>query len=391
MTRFFTSTLIAAALPLIAQAQAQAQAQDPAPVTGDAGWRECAALADSQARLVCFDQWAGRQAWAAPAASASAQGADAAAIAPATPATPLAGLKPANAADDSPGDGCRGTEYTTLSRFWELEAGTDCGALRFRGYRPLSVSIVGSDSVNQQPQSPSADHSASKAVDYRNTEMRLQLSVRTKLAKGLLTSGDSQRRDSLWFGYSQQSYWQLFSPGISRPFRTTDHEPEILYVYPTDARLPWGWRWRYSGIGLVHQSNGQSLPLSRSWNRVYLMTGLELDDRWRLNARIWKRLPESAANDDNPGISNYIGRAELGLGWNLDRNNTLVLTTRHSLSSTARGLARLEWLYSLGTSWVGQSTNLRLYTQLFSGYGDSLIDYNRKRTVFSVGVSLVDF
>jgi len=383
MTRAALATLIGAALPLMAQAQA--------PVAGDAGWRQCSALADGQARLACFDQWAGHQAWAAPAASASAQPAEEAATAPAAPTTPLAGRQPPAVADDTPGDGCRGTEYTTLSRFWELEAGTDCGALRFRGYRPMSVSIVGSDSVNQQPTSASADHSASKPVDYRKTEMRLQLSVRTKLAKGLLTQGNSQLRDSLWFGYSQQSYWQLFSPGISRPFRTTDHEPEILYVYPTDAQLPWGWRWRYSGIGLVHQSNGQSLPLSRSWNRVYLMTGLELDDRWRLNARIWKRLPESAANDDNPGISNYIGRAELGLGWNLDRNNTLVLTTRHSLSSTARGSARLEWLYSLGTSWVGQSTNLRLYTQLFTGYGDSLIDYNRKRTVFSVGVSLVDF
>jgi phospholipase A1 len=52
---------------------------------------------------------------------------------------------------------------------------------------------------------------------------------------------------------------------------------------------------------------------------------------------------------------------------------------------------RLEWLQSLGTSLVGNRTNRRLHTQLFSGYGDSLIDYNRKRTVFSVGVSLVDF
>ena len=71
-------------------------------------------------------------------------------------------------------------------------------------------------------------------------------------------------RDSVWFGYSQQSYWQLFNGGLSRPFRATDHEPEITYIYPTDAELPGGWRLRYSGIRLVHQSNGQSLPLSRS-------------------------------------------------------------------------------------------------------------------------------
>ena len=380
MTRPLVISLLAAALPLAAQAQAPG-----APAAGaEAGWRECSAMADSQARLACFDQWAGSQAEVAPAVSAGAHAADPA-------ATPVAALKPPPAPDEAPGAGCRGTGYTTLSRFWELEAGTDCGALRFRGYRPMSVSIVGASSVNRQPTSASADHNAGAPVDYSKTEMRLQLSVRTKLAQGLLTHDEPVLRDSLWFGYSQQSYWQLFSPGISRPFRNTDHEPEILYVYPTDARLPWGWRWRYSGIGLVHQSNGQSLPLSRSWNRVYLMTGLELDDRWRLNARIWKRLPESAANDDNPGISNYIGRAELGLGWNVNQDHSLAFTARHSLSSTARGSARLEWLYSLGTSWVGRSTNLRLYTQLFSGYGDSLIDYNRKRTVFSVGLSLVDF
>jgi phospholipase A1 len=34
---------------------------------------------------------------------------------------------------------------------------------------------------------------------------------------------------------------------------------------------------------------------------------------------------------------------------------------------------------------------LRLHTELFSGYGDSLLDYNRKRNVFSVGLTLLDW
>jgi len=366
------------------------QAQDSSQATADAGWRQCSAMADGQARLACFDQWAGTQAWQAPAASAHAQPA-------ASEAAPMA-LKDepvqaqAQNTGEAEGEGCRGTAHTTLSRFWELESGTDCGTLRFRGYRPMSVSVVQGSSVNHQPQSANPDNNATTAVDYRKTEMRLQLSVRTKLAKGLLPHTDPEARDSLWFGYTQQSYWQLFSPEISRPFRNTDHEPEIVYVYPTTAHLPWGWRWRYSGIGLVHQSNGQSRPLSRSWNRVYLMSGMELEDRWRITGRIWKRIRESAANDDNPGISNYVGRAELTLGWNPNPDNTLALTARHSLASTARGSLRLEWLQSLGTtSLIGQRSNLRLHTQLFSGYGDSLIDYNRRRTVFSVGLSLVDF
>jgi len=216
--------------------------------------------------------------------------------------------------------------------------------------------------------------------------------VRTKIAQGLLTQGHPTLKDSLWFGYTQQSYWQLFSPEISRPFRTTDHEPELVYVYPSTLALPGGWRLRYNGLGLVHQSNGQSLPLSRSWNRYYWMAGAELDSRWRVQGRLWRRISESAANDDNPGISNTIGRGELSLAWNKDLDNTLIATARHSLGSQARGSVRLEWLKALGNGpATGGHSGLRLHTQLFSGYGDSLVDYNRRRVVFSVGLSLVDF
>ena len=83
----------------------------------------------------------------------------------------------------------------------------------------------------------------------------------------------------MWFGYSQQSYWQLFTPQISRPFH---HRPRARghVRLPTTAQLPPGWRWRYSGVGLVHQSNGQSNPAVAQLEPLYLMTGLELDNRW---------------------------------------------------------------------------------------------------------------
>ena len=64
---------------------------------------------------------------------------------------------------------------------------------------------------------------------------------------------------------------------------------------------------------------------------------------------------------------------------------------RSTLSHHDRGSVRVEWLQSLGTGLFGSKSNLRLHTSLFSGYGDSMIDYNRKRTVFSLGLSLVDF
>ena len=390
--------LLAAALAPAGAALAQSAPATGAAAGTDAALRRCTALSsDNQARLACFDAWAaeqaqaapaGGQAWQAPAASANASGAtSSSAVPPPVDAT----LPATRIIDVARTEGCRDPQYSDLSRFWELETGTDCGTFSFRGYRPITVSVVASSSVNRQPTSDADGNSATDSTPYRRTENRIQLSVRTKIAQGMLTQGHPTRKDSLWFGYTQQSYWQLFSPDISRPFRTTDHEPEVIYVYPTDAQLPFGWRWRYSGVGLVHQSNGQSNPLSRSWNRVYLMTGMELDNRWNVHARIWKRLPESATSDDNPGISDYIGRGEVKVFWNVDKDNTLGATVRHSLSGTGRGSARLEWLQTLGTGLGGGKSNLRLHTQLFSGYGDSMIDYNHKRTVISLGLSLVDF
>ena len=382
---------LAALLAGGAAAWAQPAPRPPAPLAeSQLTWQQCARLAGQDAaRLACFDRWSQQQTLPAQAvppapkvlAETPAPGAPPADV-------PVDAAQPATRVIAAGGSsGCRDRQYSQLSRFWELEAGTDCGTLGFRGYRPLSVSASQATDRPQVPTSPAPGHTGTP-IEYQSHEMRLNLSVRTKLAQGLLAGEDGQRRDSLWFAYSQQSTWQLFNGAISRPFRTTDHEPELIYVYPTDVALPGGWRWRYAGVGLVHQSNGQSLPLSRSWNRVYLMGGMELGNEWRVTAKFWKRLNESILADDNPDISNYIGRAELGLQWQFNPANTLALTVRNNLRASGKGSARLEWFKALGDP---ATSNLRLHAQLFHGYGDTLVDYNRKRTVFSLGLSLIDF
>ncbi len=345
----------------------------------------CAATSDDAQRLACYDRLAGRgEDWARVVGSTEP-------VAGPGPARPLSAVTEAGLrAVASPSQAaCKDRQHGVWSRFWELTRQTDCGTFHLRGYRPLSVSLVQADQVNRAPSSPSPGRSATAATDYRTTEMRVQLSVRTKIATGLLTRDDPQRKDSLWFAYTQQSYWQLFSGHLSRPFRATDHEPEFIYVYPLDLALPARWRLRYAGLGVAHQSNGQGLPLSRSWNRTYLMAGADLDDRWLVNARLWHRFSERSPDDDNPGMDDGMGRAELRLGWQINRDHGLSLTLRHALRDAGRGSARLEWFKALAPA-LG-TNDLRLHTQLFSGYGDSLTDYNFRRTVLSVGLSLLDF
>jgi phospholipase A1 len=341
-------------------------------------WQSCTTVTERGARLACFDRWAAQQ--AAPPAQAQLPAGE---PPPAAPNEPR-GLRLTEM------ERCHDPQRTALSRLWELSPDASCGTFGLRGYRPISASVVTANTVNDQPTSGNPLNNATSSVDYRTTETRLQLSVRTKLAQGLLTRGSKERSDSLWFAYTQQSYWQLFSPSLSRPFRSTDHEPEVVYVLPLQTEDKDAWRLRFAGLGVVHQSNGQSLPYSRSWNRVYLMAGAEKGPL-QVEARVWRRLPEVAADDDNPSIGAYVGRAEARVAWQANRDNLVAATVRHSLSKDARGSVRLEWFRTLWDDGVGPPGGLQLHTQLFSGYGDSLLDYNRRRHVFSIGLSLVEW
>lgn len=382
--RILAALVASALLPLAASAQ-----------PGPDAWQACTALADDRERLACFDAFARGQ-------RAGRPGAGEPAAAPTLPAAPTPIAEPALAGTPPPplpaprrgllltaSEGCRDTRYSDLSRFWELEPGADCGPFGLRGYRPLSLDLATARTINRQPTSANPLNNAGTALDFRTTETRLQLSVRTKIAQGLLV-GRPDAIDSLWFAYSQQSYWQLFTPALSRPFRSTDHEPEFIYVLPLQAAQPGGWRLRFGGLGIVHQSNGQSLPLSRSWNRVYLMAGAE-HGRLQLQGRAWQRLSEDATKDDNPGISSFIGRAELTATWRHSRSDLFSATVRHALRMPGRGSLRLEWFRTLADPGEGPPSGLQLHTQVFTGYGDTLLDFNRSRTVFSIGLSLVEW
>jgi phospholipase A1 len=367
------SILITAALPVLAHAQAN-----------DA-WQACTAVADSAQRLACFDTWAKGHPAATPAPAITP--APAPESQPAAPPVPAV-VETRRGIRLTATEGCREPQFSEMTRFWELERGADCGTFGLRGYRATALDVVGANRVNKQPMSANPANSATTATDYDTTETRLTLSVRTKIAQGLFAY-HGEGMDSLWLAYTQQSYWQLFNGDISRPFRSTDHEPEILYVAPIQSALPGEWRMRLGGVGFVHQSNGQSLPLSRSWNRLYLLGGFERDNM-QFYARVWTRTDRNNSHDDNPDITDYMGHGDLNFRWQMDRKNLFTAMGRYAFGPN-RGAVKLEWFRNLADTGIGLPSGLRLHTQIFSGYGDSLTDYNFKRTVFSVGFALVEW
>lgn len=312
---------------------------------------ECRRIADDAHRLACYDEFA-----SSPAAAPE----------PTAAPAPEAVTKTA------------ATEPSLLGEAWELDPEQRGHILRIRQYKPVYIlPLFYTDNPNRAPASPSADHAAPSS-DLRNVEAKLQISLKSKLAEDVF--GDN---GDIWFGYTQSSRWQVYSPNISRPFRETNHEPEAMFVWRTDYRLG-DWRGRYLSLGINHQSNGRSLPLSRSWNRVIAAFGFENED-WTATIRPWWRIPEQKGQDDNPDIASYLGRADLQLVHRMGRQQLSILL-RHNLqfNRDSRGALQLDYAFPL-------AGELRGHLQWFSGYGESMIDYNHRANYFGFGVSLLEW
>ena len=275
---------------------------------------------------------------------------------------------------------------SAMERMWELREDTRRPHFSLQAYHTNYV-LFGqySDGVNRRPSSPSPGHQSARSTDYRHVEAKFQLSIRSKLVQSLL-----RENDSIWFGYTQVSQWQVWSPDISRPFRATSYKPEIIYITPIQYQLPnSSWALRMAGIGLVHESNGQSNPLSRSWNRVYLGLGLDSDDM-SVYVRFWKRFPESHNQDDNPDITTYMGRADIRFNWDFKHDNTIGLTLVSNLRSANKGSVQLDYYFPLSYFW-GMGDYLRGYVQVFHGYGETITDYNFRRTAVGIGVAIKEW
>lgn len=270
-------------------------------------------------------------------------------------------------------------ELSALDRRWELSPESKLGSFNLRAYKPVYLlPFAWSNRPNRSPQSPNPDNRVDEPFDLQPTEARFQLSLKTKVAQGLLFGeGD------LWFGYTQSSRWQIYSSETSRPFRETVYEPEALLVFGPKAELL-GWDLRMASVGINHQSNGRSLPLSRSWNRVVAAFGFEREN-WLLTLRPWWRISEDAETDDNPDISDYLGRGDINLVHRRG-DHEFALLMRHTFRSgdRSRGALQFDWSFPL-------SRSLRGHVQVFDGYGESLIDYNVRSTQVGVGISLFEW
>jgi len=274
-------------------------------------------------------------------------------------------------------------QQISLHEQWDLDDthSNQSGLFRVKQYKPLYI-LLGNytSNINEKPQSDNPNNSVPDKMPLKPIELKFQISFKTKVFNDLL---GAKLGGDIWMGYTQTSRWQLYNRDISRPFRETNYEPEIMYIMPTSYEIC-GLKGLFAGIGINHQSNGRSDPLSRSWNRLIAQVAWE-SEHLSIILKPWLRIQESAANDNNPGIENYMGRGELMAAYGKGRHD-ISLIARHSMhfGKNNRGSIQIDYALQI---W----DNLKFHTQIFHGYGESMIDYNHKQTTIGFGLSLIEW
>ena len=109
------------------------------------------------------------------------------------------------------------------------------------------------------------------------------------------------------------------------------------------------------------------------------MQSLKFPFYWGAFIKSKKAFPLDPAGDDNPDIEDFLGRYELATVYKY-KDMEFSVEGRHNFSSN-KGSAEFGLTFPL---WG----KLRGYATAFSGYGESLIDYNYSQTRFGLGIAL---
>ncbi|WP_373004271.1 phospholipase A [Sulfurimonas sp.] len=219
--------------------------------------------------------------------------------------------------------------------------------------------------------------------EYRNIEAELQVSLKLYLGTGLFGLNESY-----YLAYSHQAFWQIYSD--SSPFRETNYNPEGFVEFPIldkDSLL----NMKSIKFGLAHTSNGQGSNTnvvyanpadnpgnrSRSLNYMYSEFAFQ-HDTLLTEFTLISPFPGTADDLDNPDIMDYLGYTSVKLNY---------FTAKHMFTLMGRGNFTTGYGAVESTYSYPLIDDAYFFMKIFSGYGESLIDYDNYITKFSLGFS----
>ena len=214
---------------------------------------------------------------------------------------------------------------------------------------------------------------------WQNKEVAFQLSFKKQIL------------GPLYFGYTQKAFWQLMNFEASRQFREQNFNPELFLQFDGQFGLK---KARFAlnehqsnGRGQTYDAEGNEVNQSRTWNRTHILALWAAGD-FSYGGKLWavtdqKREKWGSFYEDNPDIRNYLGNGELYLDWQGDHRAVSLMLRRGTQPSTET--LKLNARQAAAPMLGLEDSGVDFFLQVFSGYGDSLIDYNRKVERFAIG------
>ena len=187
--------------------------------------------------------------------------------------------------------------------------------------------------------------------------------------------------------YTQNTVWDL--EGESAPFLDSMFKPELQYYWRDVFKEEKGILKKMDLLASVaHESNGRNGAGSRSINYALVRPTFYFGDPERLNGYLapgfWFYF---GALTDNPEIRHYRGHADVraAIQW----ADTVQMASTFGIGDELeKGSMQLDLTYPLG-QLTANTLDLYLHLQYFTGYGQTLLNYDRREQALRAGFSFL--
>ncbi len=204
-------------------------------------------------------------------------------------------------------------------------------------------------------------------VSQYSSDVKFQLSLALRLwsIKGKV---------DIFATYTQRSIWDIYQE--SCPFRETAFNPGFWVAWQVNPKV----RMLFA---VEHESNGNGGELSRSFNYITTACLYEPFENWRFGGRAWY------GYYDRKTISRYFhyrGVMQLWATYHTrnDRFSATVLVNPTVTFTRFNIQAEASWRMAKRDDWIPS-----LFVQYCYGYGETMIDYNRRSSKIRIGISLM--
>lgn len=212
---------------------------------------------------------------------------------------------------------------------------------------------------------PSINHRPNR----ENTNVKFQISIQQKLTRSTLPWGSY-----LYLYYTQKVFWNVLQESL--PMTDLNFNPGVGLAKPLFYKN------RYIGklsLQLEHESNGRDSIQSRSWNKVTFGANILVDDNLMIHGKVWIPIVDS---DNNRDILKYCGIYQVGTQvmtndrrWKFG----VILVKRKGWKPNYNVTGEVSYRFTRKADWS-------LYMQLYSGYGEGLLDYNVYHSQIRAGI-----